>query len=350
MSMSNSLIDLNAARDMHSQNTNIIEMSPQFEIAALRQQVLELQSQLNAERAAKLETELELRDTVADRNANWKPEMSQEERDRIRAEELEAFQKRIATGLTSDGRPLPRPADAFRSYTEMTRFLETLKHTGRLGMRNWALMRCGICFGLRVSDMLRLRWSWLKNSDGTWRERLQIVEKKTSKINRILITDAVKETLDEYAKWLGSYDYNGLVFCKTTGAAMNTKVAARIFTELNETVGLPIHISSHTMRKTFANIIVSCYDGTMQVEAIDKAQRALNHADQRSTGHYLAVIDSEVDKARIAVSDFVLGKTDIDKLGAPKMKTNNELYAAIEEMRRQIAEMKGETKWSTVNM
>lgn len=345
MSMSNALIDLNAARDMRSQNTNIIDMSPQFELAALRQKVMELESRLNAERAAKLEVELQLRETVDDRNANWKQEMSQEERDRIRAEELAAFQKRIATGLTSDGRPLPRPADAFRSYTEMTQFLEALKHTGRLGVRNWALMRCGICFGLRVSDMLRLRWSWLKNADGTWRDRLSIVEKKTSKINRILITDAVKETLDEYANWLGSYDYNGLVFCKTTGAAMNTKVAARIFTELNETVGLPIHISSHTMRKTFANIILSCYDGTMQVEAIDKAQRALNHADQRSTGHYLAVIDSEVDKARIAVSDFVLGKTDIDKLGVPKMKTNNELYAAIEEMSRQIADMKGETKW-----
>lgn len=343
MSMNNSLVDLNAARDMRSQDTNIINMSPQFELAALRQKVMELESRLNAERAAKLEVELELRETVADRNANWKQEMSQEERNRIRAEELAAFQKRIATGLTSDGRPLPRPADSFRSYTEMTQFLETLKHTGRLGIRNWALMRCGICFGLRVSDMLRLRWNWLKNPDGTWRDRLPIVEKKTSKINRILITDAIKETLDEYAHWLGSYNPNGLIFCKTTGAALNTKVAARIFTEINETVGLPIHISSHTMRKTFANIILSCYDGTMQVEAIDKAQRALNHADQRSTGHYLAVIDAEVDKARVAVSDFMLGKTDIDKLGVPKMKTNNELYAAIEEMRRQIAEMKGET-------
>lgn len=344
MSINNSLVDLNAARDMRGHDTNIIDMSPQFELAALRQKVMELESRLNAERAAKLEVELQLRETVDDRNANWKPEMSQEERNRIRAEELAAFQKRVATGLTSDGRPLPRPADSFRSYTEMTQFLETLKHTGRLGMRNWALMRCGICFGLRVSDMLRLRWSWLKNPDGTWRDRLPIVEKKTSKINRILITDAIKETLDEYARWLGSYNPNGLIFCKTTGTALNAKVAAQIFTELNKTVGLSIHISSHTMRKTFANIILSCYDGTMQVEAIDKAQRALNHADQRSTGHYLAVIDAEVDKARIAVSDFVLGKTGIDKLGVPKMKTNNELYAAIEEMSQQIAEMKGATK------
>lgn len=336
MNMNNSFVDLNAAIDTRSQDTNIIDMSQQFELVALRQKVMELESRLNAERAAKLEVELQLRETVDDRNANWKQAMSQEERNRIRAEELAAFQKRVATGLTSDGRPLPRPADSFRSYTEMTQFLETLKHTGRLGMRNWALMRCGICLGLRVSDMLRLRWSWLKNPDGTWRDRLPIVEKKTSKINRILITDAVKATLDEYVHWLGSYNYHGLVFCKTTGEPLDTKMTSRIFTRLNKTVGLPIHISSHTMRKTFANIILSCYNGTMQVEAIDKVQRALNHVDQRSTGHYLAVIDAEVDKARIAVSDFMLGKTQIDQLGVPKMKTNNELYAAIDDMRQKL--------------
>lgn len=342
MTDNNQYAKLNAKKKPATDSINVIGMAPQFELIALRQRVRELESQVTAEHAARLEAELELRATIEDRDRNWKRVMSLEEREAIRAKRDAAWQERKVTGLTSDGRPLPQAADSFKSYTDMSRFLATLKETGRLGVRNWAMMRCGICLGLRVSDLLRLKWNWLKNPDGTWKERIPVVEKKTSKINDILITECVRETLNEYVEWLGGYDPNGFVFCKTTGKPLNTKVASRILTDLNETVGLPIHISSHTMRKTFANIIVSCYDGTMQMEAIDKAQRALNHSSQEMTGRYLSTIDEEVDNARRAVSDFVLGKSDVDALGVPKMKTNNELFEAIEILTKTINNIKGE--------
>ena len=334
---------LNVKKKPAADAVNVIGMAPQFELIALRQKVRELEAQVTSEHAARLEAELTLRDVLEDRERNWKRILSPEEREQIRLQKDAAWQERQVTGTTSDGRPLPKAADSFHSYTDMSQFLETLKATGRMGVRNWAMMRCGICLGLRVSDLLRLKWSWLKNPDGTWKDRIPVIEKKTSKLNRILITDGVKETLDEYIDWLGGYDPNAYVFGKSNGKQMNTKVASRILTKMNETVGLSMHISSHTMRKTFANIIVSCYDGTMQMEAIDKAQRALNHSTQEMTGRYLATIDEEVDNARRAVSDFVLGKSDVDVLGVPKMKTNNELFDAIESIRKLVGEQKEES-------
>lgn len=47
---------------------------------------------------------------------------------------------------------------------------------------------------------------------------------------------------------------------------------------------------------------------------ITKAQYMLNHTDQRTTMRYLKIFENISDKARIAVSDFILGRTNVNEL------------------------------------
>jgi len=323
----------------------MIDIISQMDAPALRRRIQALEAELTNERKLREEIETELRNVIADRDQNWKPIISDAERKRLRDERAEQWLQHKITGLKSDGNPIARAADSLESYTQMQQFLTALKNTGRLGLRNWAIFRVGICMGLRVSDLMKLQWNQLLNPDGSWRERIPVVEQKTSKLNLVLITEAVKETLDEYRASLPYFDINQHVFTKTTGAPLCKKSASQILFEANKAVqlrnrdGSPVHVSSHTMRKTFANIIVSCYDGTMEIEAIDKARAALNHDSLSSTKYYLSTMTKEVDMARKAVSDFVLGRSDVDVLGVPKMKTNNELYEALDDLRRQVGEL-----------
>lgn len=323
----------------------MVDIISQMDAPALRRRIQVLETELIKERELRRELETELQRVIADRDQNWKPTISDAERKRLRDERAEQWLQHKLTGLKSDGNPIARAADSLESYTQMQQFLNALKSTGRLGLRNWAIFRVGICMGLRVSDLMKLQWNQLLNPDGSWRERIPVVEQKTSKLNLVLITEAVKETLDEYRASLPCFDMNQHVFTKTTGAPLCKKSASQILFEANKVVqlrnrdGSLVHVSSHTMRKTFANIIVSCYDGTMEIEAVDKARAALNHDSLSSTKYYLSTMTKEVDMARKAVSDFVLGKSDVDVLGIPKMKTNNELYEALNDLRRQVGEL-----------
>ena len=314
-----------------------IKYEPRFEVMMLRQKLKDIELEFAQERIRRIEAEKKIYEILEDRDKNWVRRISKEERDKLREEHRAAYEQRQLTERKSDGNPIAHAADEFRSYTEMQMFLDELKKTGRFGVRNWAMVRVGICLGLRVSDLIRIRWNWLKKPDGTWRERMPVVEQKTSKLNNILITEAVKETLNEYIDWLGGYDLNDAVFTKSNGKPITKKYGSQIISDMNKVVGLSQHISSHTMRKTFANIVMACYDGTMEMEAVDRVRSLLNHTSLASTNHYLGIVRLRDDAARESVSDFVLGKTDVDVLELPKQATNNDLYDAIEALRNDIA-------------
>ena len=68
------------------------------------------------------------------------------------------------------------------------------------------------------------------------------------------------------------------------------------------------------MRHSFQSIVASVDKTKIDMNFITKAQYMLNHTDQRTTMRYLKVFEQISDKARIAVSEFILGRTDVNKL------------------------------------
>lgn len=325
----------------NNESINVIGVDPKFEVLALRGRVKDLELQLEKERNMRLQLEIELHRVTEDRDKNWKEVLSKEERARIRQQKQDEYAQRQLTHKKSDGNPIATPADGLRSFREIDDFLTHLKSSGRLGVRNWAMFRIGICLGLRMSDLIRIKWCWVLDENGNWRKRMPVVERKTSKLNNILLTEAVIQTLDEYRAWLGSYRLEDCVFAKTTGEPLSKKHASQILADANKVAKIERHISSHTMRKTFANIVLACYDGSMEMEAVDRVRSLFNHNSLESTNHYLGIIQQKDDAARESVSDFILGKLEIDDLSVPKMKTNDELYEAIKSVQAEIANLKG---------
>ena len=104
----------------------------------------------------------------------------------------------------------------------------------------------------------------------------------------------------------------------------------QILSSAGRAVGLPINIGSHTMRKSFANIAACVDKSCIDMNAVTKIQGLLNHSDQRVTMRYLGTYQDMFDRARIAVSDFVLGKTGVDEIIAGTQFTIDDVMGRLD--------------------
>ena len=204
-----------------------------------------------------------------------------------------------------------------------------------------------LSFATSLISSLRFKLSSFLSSKGDkLRRRLNVitifipvVESKTSKINRCFISDAIKETLTEYRKWLGGRNcsLDDYIFSKNNGGRLQEQSYSRYLKSAGKEAGLPIHISSHTMRKSFANIVLCVHDGGASDNTIRDIQGLLGHADVRVTMKYLKETTLRYDAARKEVSDFVLGRTDVNELVITQQKNNDDVYKVCMEILEKVA-------------
>lgn len=216
----------------------------------------------------------------------------------------------------SDGKRKSRPAESIRSYEDFKAIQQYFLSQNRI--RDWAMWTIGVCLGLRVSDLLSLKMCDIFNEDNTFKDRIRLVEQKTSKANNCLITEAVVNAVTTYLDSIGwQFEPRDYLFkSKKTKGKMREEYGWKILSDAGKALNLPIIIGSHTMRKSFANIAACVDKSNVDMNAITKIQGLLNHSDQRVTMRYLGTYQKMYDKAREAVSDFVLGKTDVHELVA----------------------------------
>ena len=243
------------------------------------------------------------------------------------------------TDFKSDGKRKAHAADAIRSYDDFRAIQQYYWNAGRI--RDWAMWTIGVSLGLRVSDLLSLRFCNLIDSDKkTFRRRIQIYEQKTGKLNNCLITESVIDAMRRYLdaiKW--KFDLNGFLFpSRKTKGKMYEECGWRILSEAGKALGLPLVIGSHTMRKSFANIAACVDKSCIDMNAITKVQGLLNHSDQRVTMRYLGTYQTMFDKARIAVSDFVLGKTNVNEIIAGNQYTIDDVFERLDAVGKILTE------------
>ena len=106
----------------------------------------------------------------------------------------------------------------------------------------------------------------------------------------------------------------------------------KILSDAGKALSLPIVIGSHTMRKSFANIAACADKAVIDMNAVTKIQGLLNHSDQKVTMRYLGTFQDMYDRARIAVSDFVLGKTDIHELKVGNTLSLDEIISKLDQI------------------
>lgn len=187
--------------------------------------------------------------------------------------------------------------------------------------RDNMLFILGINFGLRISDLLQLRFISLIDETLTFRGSFPILEKKTAntrkrKQNRhITIGSAVIEAVNLYLTKMmeqgmeihlsdflfRSTSNNG----KNSGKPLNPRMVNYILTEVARELGLPCKVSTHTLRKTFGyhQMMMHHNDG----RALLLLQKMFGHSTSAQTLEYIGLTDEEMADA---YEHFNLGGSD----------------------------------------
>ena len=148
--------------------------------------------------------------------------------------------------------------------------------------RDFLLFVMGINCGLRISDLLKLKISDVKN-----KTHIEITEQKTGKNKRFPITPVIKSVLSNYIKnkkpeqWL---------FASQKGPKAITRIQAyRIIKIARKIAGLDEHIGTHSLRKTFG------YHFYQQTKDVALLQNILNHSSPNVTLRYIGINQDIID-------------------------------------------------------
>lgn len=172
--------------------------------------------------------------------------------------------------------------------------------------RDNMLFVVGINFGLRVSDLLRLRFGDLINPDLSFKTTFPILEKKTRntrkvKRNRyISINDAVVDAVLLYLRHNPS-KLDDYMFRSESNHGSNHNVPLsrmsvdRLMKELGTTLGLTNKMATHTLRKTFAyhQMVMSGNDPRKLL----LLQKMFGHSSAAQTLDYIGITGEEIEEA-----------------------------------------------------
>ena len=297
-------------------------------IQSLRAEIIRLQICLEHEKGLRREAEREVTELRAYIEALPKPR-TKKERQPIETE---------CSEFMPNGKHKPRPAESIRSYADFKAMQDYfLSQNSR---RDWMMWTMGVSLGLRISDLYSLKFRYLLNENGTFRERIFLHEQKTGKLQNCLITEAVRYALTEYIASIGSqYHMDDYIFSsqKTKGKEkMAEKYGWKILSDAGKAIGLPIVVGSHTMRKSFANIAACVDTSYVDMNTVVKVQGLLNHSDQKNTMRYLGTYQTMYDKAREAVSDFVMGKTNVNEIVAGTGNSIDDIMSKLESLEERL--------------
>ncbi len=173
--------------------------------------------------------------------------------------------------------------------------------------RDNMLFIVGINFGLRVSDLLTLRFSHLIDEQFRFKTTFPILEKKTKNTRKvqknryITINDAVADAVTLYLEntpgtKLSDYMFRGESNrCGGENKPMSRYSVERILKEVTRELGLDIHVATHTLRKTFAyhQMLMSNNDPRKLL----LLQKMFGHSTSAQTLDYIGITGEEIEAA-----------------------------------------------------
>ena len=165
----------------------------------------------------------------------------------------------------------------------------------------------GINFGLRISDLLSLRFCDILDENGVFKSELRLVEMKTEntrsvKKNRyIAINDAVMDAVEIYLTNMPNVHIDDFLFrCEgnrgiNSGKALNRRSVDRILKYIADNCDLRIRFSSHSLRKTFGYHQMAMSGNDPRKLLL--LQKMFGHSSMTKTLCYIGITDEEMTDA-----------------------------------------------------
>ena len=169
------------------------------------------------------------------------------------------------------------------------------KYLESYSKRNQLIFAFGINTGLRVSDLLGLDVSDVKN-----KTYIEIREKKTGKYKRFPLNDKLKKLIREYLKVREKQYAIGEGEPLFVGKKHHRLTRSQVFRFIKDAcakLGLQGNYSTHTMRKTFG------YHHYKKFNDIALLQKILNHSSPLITLRYIGIDQETID---ISYNNFEL--------------------------------------------
>ncbi|NDW08469.1 tyrosine-type recombinase/integrase [Dysgonomonas sp. 520] len=154
------------------------------------------------------------------------------------------------------------------------------------------LIALGSFFGIRISDILGLRFCDILDTD-----TLTIIEKKTKKQRTIKINDQLKKHILACYKEIKPQSINDFIFTSQKGSVYSVQRINIIFKEIRVKYNLKIkNFSTHSMRKSFGRQVYNNAGSNAEL-ALVKLSELFNHSDVRTTRKYLGLRSEELMEA-----------------------------------------------------
>jgi integrase len=151
------------------------------------------------------------------------------------------------------------------------------------------LVALGTFFGLRISDILRLKWSNIID-----KEEFTLIEGKTKKSRTIKINAQLQKHIRNCYESIKPVTLDQPIFLsqkKTTYSIQRVNVLLK---EIKVCYNLKIkNFSSHTFRKTFGRQVFEA-SGTNAELSIVKLSQLFNHSNPAVTRRYLGISQKEL--------------------------------------------------------
>ncbi|KYK52068.1 integrase [Lactiplantibacillus plantarum] len=167
----------------------------------------------------------------------------------------------------------------------LTEVQDTLLHNFRAGRRNYTIFQVGKATLLRVSDVMRLRWTDIFNENGTVRQNAFIRDKKTGKAN-LLYLKPIQTDLLTYQAWYQKQKLHSTWLFPSTqhpDRHITEKQFYKIMSKTGDLLGIN-YLGTHTMRKTGAYRVY-----TQSNYNIGLVMNLLNHSSEAMTLTYLGL-------------------------------------------------------------
>ncbi len=196
-------------------------------------------------------------------------------------------------------------AEPIKSMDDIDKICDYLQKRKR--WRDYMLFVVGINFGLRVSDLVQLRFSNLINDNLTFKDTFPVFEKKTRntrkrKKNRYLtVNSAVIEAVTLYLEHTPGVSLSDYMFRSDSnnGSSVNRPMhrnsVDRILKGIGDDLRLNMKISTHTLRKTFAyHQMVMSNNDPRKLLLLSKM---LGHSSVGVTMDYIGITGEEIEEA-----------------------------------------------------
>ncbi|HLP73057.1 MAG TPA: tyrosine-type recombinase/integrase [Bacteroidales bacterium] len=152
------------------------------------------------------------------------------------------------------------------------------------------LIACGVFTGLRIGDLLRLRFIQFENT-----EILSIQEQKTKKLRRIKINSDLRELLMRVKEKIGVTDSSQYIFLNRYG----TKPIDRSYVNVRlkeimrkYDITVESNVSSHMFRKTLGNRVLRL--NNYSNESVVLLMEMYSHSSPAITRRYLGLRERDI--------------------------------------------------------